>query len=243
MADQNLEPVTFNLRDAVEMTPVNESGNKNSGSVGTRTRSRQNRWWTAAISLLLAAAAWAGPALCAETQSSRQTQPYSMNQEKDAASPAEGPGILIHVSGQESLASLFRAELEAGFFKHGLPFFSVEAIPELKEKVSMGRTQIKWYEISRLVPTAKARILVFADIEDAGSEILDFYGRETRMTSATFTVRALDLSTGKPVAPPEMGQFRYTSLNLLDSLHRAVAPGADRMGENIKKIWAPEQGN
>lgn len=222
-----------------------ESGDHHPETMGTRTERRSGVHRTAVLAVLLVAAVFAGRIFCMETQSSQNplAGPAGNGQEKNEKSPPDGPGVLIHVSGQESLASLFRGELETMFFKHGLPFFSVEAIPELKEKVSMGRTEIKWYEINRLVPDTRAKILVLGAIEDAGSVILDFHGRETRMTSATFTVRALDLSTGKPVAPPEMGQFRYTPLNLFDSLHRAVAPGADRMGETIKKNWPPEQGN
>lgn len=235
---RDVEHFKLNFTDEVTMTRSTESGNKNSGKTGIRSRIRGILCRTAVFAMCFLAFLFTCQGFCEETASGKTGSAVSANgQEKDDKVLPADPGVLIYVSGDDHLTSLFRGELEACFFKHGLNYFSVENIPELKEKVTMGRTDIKWYEIRQLVPGTKAQILVIADIGNAGSVTLDYHGRETRMTNATFTVRALDLASGNPAASPEIGQFRYTPLNMFESLHQAVAPGADRVGKGIREFW------
>ncbi len=190
------------------------------------------------IVIFLLAAVLTGKGFSAESTDQGTSSAVSpQDQGKTAQGLPADPGVLIHVYGDDSMVALFRGELEIGFFNHGLNYFSVENIPELREKVTLGRRDIKWYEIRKLVPGDTAHILVIAGIEKAGSQVLDYHGRETRMTHATFTVRAVDLASGRPAAAPEIGQFQYTPMSLFEALHLAVSPGADRMGGNIRKFW------
>ncbi len=147
------------------------------------------------------------------------------------------PKILLIVSGDENLVPFVRANLESVIVNSGLKASSVTEIPILREKMQMGHMPITRHEVQRYVPKGQAQILLLAEVRETGSMPLNYYGRTQTLTSASFSVRAIDIETGTSAASPGMATAKFTPINLDKEMKRAVNSAAGEMGESIKKYW------
>ena len=147
------------------------------------------------------------------------------------------PTVLLIVSGDESLVPFARTYLETVIVNSGLKASSVSEIPILKEKMQMGHMPVSWHVVQRYVPKGQAQILLLAEVQETGSMPLNYYGRSQTLTSASFTVRSIDIETGSSVAPPGVATAKFTPINLDEEMKRAVYSAAGKTGEAIKKYW------
>ncbi len=210
-------------------------------------RSKNKEWKMMPVVFLavLFFTAWATAGTAPGNSTAKDVEDKSVSGQKETAGPSQpdSPDVLVYVYGQEDLLPLFRGQVEAGLFDKELDCFSVEHVPELRRQMTLGRDEIKWYDIRKLVPRNRAHILVRADIQDSGAMMLKYQDRKTLMQSAVFTIRAIDLDTGRPAGPPQTGQFRYTVLNMEEEMRRAVLPKVGILGRGIKSFWAARPNN
>ena len=150
------------------------------------------------------------------------------------------PTVLVAVSGDESLIPLFQAQLESCIIDSGLRVVSMAEIPELMEKAQFGDLPLTWYNIKQIVPKYKANILLLAKIHRTGSMPLKYYGRVQELTTATYSVRAIDMATGQSVASPATGAVKFTPLNMEDNIKSEINTAAGVLGSNIMKYWENE---
>lgn len=149
----------------------------------------------------------------------------------------EIPIVLMFVSGDQSLTPFVRAHLEALIVESGLKAASISEIPVMTRKMQMGDIPFTWHDIQQFVPQGKANIIVLAEAQKTGSMPLEFYGRRQELTSASFSIRAIDIDTGVSAAMPVSGTAKFTPLTLDDELRRAVSLAASGMGPAIKMYW------
>lgn len=178
-----------------------------------------------------APAAVQAPAYTTEAPKTAQVVP-----EKAPPLP-EVPTVLMVVSGEQSLVPLVRANLEAAVAATGLPVAAVSEIPILREKVQFGETPVSWYDIRELIPRKRVQLLLLGEVQKTGSMNLNYYGRTREMTTATFSLRAVDADTGVSAAMPSSGAIKFTSLNMTEQVRKAVASAASGMGSELKEYW------
>jgi serine/threonine protein kinase len=148
------------------------------------------------------------------------------------------PTVLLVASGPENMVSLVRAHVGSILVKNGLRVTSAAEIPVLREKAQYGQLPISWYEIKQVVPKDSAQILILAEVQQAGSMTLSYYGHSQEQVTATFSIQALDLATGASAASPATGTVTFTSLNMNENFKDAVASSAGEMGKEIRTYWA-----
>jgi hypothetical protein len=149
----------------------------------------------------------------------------------------ERPTVLLVVSGVEEMALELRTHLESVILDSGLQIISPAEIPVLREKIQFGATPISWYDVRQFVPAGQAHILVLAKIQKAGSTMLTFYGQTQEQITASYSVRSLDMSTGKAVDRSKTGVVRYTALNMQDEFADAVPEKVRDLGGAINTYW------
>jgi predicted Ser/Thr protein kinase len=147
------------------------------------------------------------------------------------------PTVLMVVSGEQSLVPLVRANLESAVAASGLPVAAVSEIPVLREKMQFGETPVSWYDIRELIPRKRIQLLLLGEVQKTGSMNLNYYGRTREMTTATFSLRAVDADTGVSAAMPASGAIKFTSLNMTEQVQKAVASAASGMGSEMKEYW------
>lgn len=147
------------------------------------------------------------------------------------------PTVLLVVTGVEEMATELRTYLESTILDSGLEILSPAEIPVLREKMQFGATPISWYDIKQFVPAGQAQILVLAKIHKAGSTMLTFYGQTQEQITASYSVRSLDMSTGKAVDRSTTGVVRYTALNMQDEFADAVPDAVKDLGSAIHTYW------
>ncbi len=168
----------------------------------------------------------------------------AVSDQGSAGSPSENrpvirkvPHVLVIASGDETLVPLLRSQLAAIMLKSGLKVIRIAEIPRLREKIQMGRVPITYYSVRELVPRRKADIILLAQIQKTGTTNLEFYGQTQEMTTATFTVEAIDLAGGDALDVPAMGTANFSALNMVENLNEAVQQSAGGMGQKIKLYW------
>lgn len=149
----------------------------------------------------------------------------------------EIPVVLMIVSGDESLVPFVRIHLESIIVKSGLKASSISEIPVLTRKMQMGDLPISWHDVQQYVPSGQAHILLLAEVQKTGSMPLSYYGRTQIMTSASVSVRAVDMVTGVSAASPGLGTAKFTPLNMDEEMKRGVQSAAGEMGAAIKRYW------
>jgi hypothetical protein len=147
------------------------------------------------------------------------------------------PTVLLVVSGDEAMTPLLLTHLESIVLESGLKVASISEIPLLQEKMQFGSIPSTWYVIEPLIPTGKAQMLVLAEIQRAGSTALKYYGRVQEMISATFSVRSLEVDTGRSVAKPVSGSVQFTQLNMEQNIRNAVKAASSGIGPEMKAYW------
>ncbi|MDY6843472.1 MAG: serine/threonine-protein kinase [Thermodesulfobacteriota bacterium] len=149
----------------------------------------------------------------------------------------KSPTVLMVVSGEEAMALLVRSHLESIMLKNGLKLTAVSEIPVLREKMQFGEIPLSWYSIKQYVPSDKAHILLVAQVQKTGSVPLKFFGRTQELTTATYSIRAVDIVTGTSIAVPASGSVEFTPLNMEENFREAITSDASGMGPEIKKYW------
>ena len=132
---------------------------------------------------------------------------------------------------------LVRVHLESIMMNSGLQVASVSEIPMLREKVQFGSIPMTWHVIEPLIPQGKAQLLVLAEVQKTGSMPLNYYGRVQEMITAAFSVRSLDMASGKSVARPASGSVKFTQLNMEKNLKDAIASASGGIGAEMKAYW------
>jgi serine/threonine protein kinase len=163
--------------------------------------------------------------------------PPSLEVKKPKPLLPKSPTALMVVSGDEIMAALVRANLESIVAGSGLRVTPVYEVPMLKEKIQLGRVPLTWYSIKRFIPKDKVHILLLAEVQKTGSMPLEYYGRTQELTTATFSVRAIDMTTGTSVTVPVTGSVSFTSLNMEENFKTAIASAASDMGAEIMRYW------
>lgn len=149
----------------------------------------------------------------------------------------EIPNVLIIASGDETLVPLLRTNLAAIVLQSGLKLISIAEIPRLRERIQMGETPITQYSIMEIVPREKADIILLARIQKTGTTNLEFYGQTQEMTTATFTVEAVDLADGSTINVDAMGTASFSALNMVENVKEAVQAAAGGIGREITQHW------
>ncbi|MCB2181917.1 MAG: serine/threonine protein kinase [Desulfobulbaceae bacterium] len=149
----------------------------------------------------------------------------------------EVPVVLVLVSGDETLVPAVRIHLESIIVNSGLKAFSTAEIPVLTRKMQMGDVPFSWHDVQQFVPPGKADILLLAEVQKTGSMPLTYYGRTQTLTSASFSVRAVDMATGVSAASPTSGSMKFTPLNMDAEVQKGVHSAADTLGEQLKSYW------
>ena len=147
------------------------------------------------------------------------------------------PTVLMAVSGDESMVPLVRAHLESIIVGSGLRLASISEIPVLRKKMQFGEIPITWYGIKQFVPKNRAHILLLAKVQKTGSMPLEYYGRTQELTTATFSIRAVDMATGTSAGSPASVSVKFTPLNMEENFKEAITSAASGMGTDIKKYW------
>ena len=147
------------------------------------------------------------------------------------------PSVLVAVSGDESILPVFRTYLESSMLESGLKVIPMAEIPVLMEKLQYGPEPLSWYGIKSLVPKDRAHILLLAEIQRAGSMRLRYYGRVQELTTVTYSVKAIDMASGKAAAMPASGTVKFTPLNMDENIKTEIRSSASGVAERIKKYW------
>jgi hypothetical protein len=66
---------------------------------------------------------------------------------------------------------------------------------------------------------------------------LNYYGRTQELTTASFSVQAVDLRTGKSAAAPVAGSVKFTPLNREENFKSSLNAAVGGMGAQIKSYW------
>ena len=159
----------------------------------------------------------------------------------ETAAVREIPNVLIIASGDESLVPLLRTNLAAIILQSGLKLINIAEIPRLRERIQMGQMPITQYSIMEIVPREKADIILLAQIQKTGTTSLQFYGQTQEMTTAAFTVEAIDLAGGNAVNAQAMGTASFSPLNMIENVKTAVQESAGGIGREIKQHWQRKQ--
>jgi hypothetical protein len=149
----------------------------------------------------------------------------------------EVPTVLIAVSGDEAMRSLVHAHIESNLLKQGLRVTSVAEIPVLYEKMQFGQIPITWYSIKQLAPQEKVNLVVLVEVQKIGSTTLEYFGRTQEQTTASFSIRALDMATGTSAAPPATGTVKFTALNVEQNIREALNPAVREMAPILEVYW------
>lgn len=149
----------------------------------------------------------------------------------------ENPLVLIIASGDETMVPLLRANLSAIILQSGLKVTRIAEIPRLRERIQMGRVPITQYSIRQIVPRRKADIILLAQIQKTGTTNLEFYGQTQEMTTATFTVEAIDMAGGTALDAQAVGTANFSALNMVENIKVAVEEAAGDVGREIKRYW------
>jgi serine/threonine protein kinase len=152
------------------------------------------------------------------------------------------PTVLMVVSGDEAMVPLVRTHLESIIRGSGLRVASISEIPVLMEKMQFGETPITWYGVQQFVPKGRAHILLLAQVQKTGSMNLRYYGQMQEMTTATFSARAVDMSTGTSVATPASGSIKFTLLNMEENFRKTITSATSGMGAEIRGYWEKRVG-
>jgi hypothetical protein len=171
------------------------------------------------------------------TPVAKETPKVALTAPKEKAVLPKVPTALLVVSGDQDMIPLARVHLESIVMDSGLQVASISEIPMLQEKVQFGRIPINWYVIEPLVPKGKAQFLVLAEFQRTGSTALKYYGRVQEMTTATFSVRSLDMASGVSVARPVSGSVKFTQLNMEKNLKDAIMSVSSGIGPEMKAHW------
>ncbi|HID97534.1 MAG TPA: serine/threonine protein kinase [Thermodesulfobacteriaceae bacterium] len=163
--------------------------------------------------------------------------PVMLAKVRQEAPLPEVPLVLTIVSGDANLVPFVRNYIESAVMGSGLKVTSITDIPVLVEKMQMGNMPITWHDIEHYVPTDKANILLLAEIQKTGSTELYYYGRYQELITTSFSIRAVDTSTGTAAGNPVTGTARFTGLNMDEELSSAVKSSAGKMGIRIREYW------
>ena len=177
------------------------------------------------------------PSLQEEKAPRAGTQRVAKAEPEKVPSLPEVPTVLMVISGEQSLTTLVQPHLESVIAGSGLPVASVSEIPVLRKKMQYGDVPLTWYSVREFVPQQRVQILLLAEVQKTGSMNLKYYGRTREMSTATFSVRAVDADTGVSVADPASGSVKYTSLNMTDQFRKSVTSSVAAMGSEIKRYW------
>jgi serine/threonine protein kinase len=149
----------------------------------------------------------------------------------------EIPTVLIAVSGDEAIRSLVHAHIESNLLRQDLRVTSVADIPVLYEKMQFGQIPVTWYSIKQLVPQEEVNLIVLAEVQKIGSTTLEYFGRTQEQTTASFSIRALDMATGTLATPPATGTVKFTALNVKENIREALNAAAKEMGPTLQAYW------
>ncbi len=153
------------------------------------------------------------------------------------ATPPKIPTVLLLVTGDEGMIGLIQAHLESAIGDKGLRIAPISDVPTLEEKMHLGDMPITWYSVQQLVPKGKAQIMVLAQVQKTGSMYLQYYGQAQELTTATFSVKAVDMDTGTSAAKPASGSIKFTALNMEENIQEAVSAAEQDMGAQIRAYW------
>ncbi len=149
----------------------------------------------------------------------------------------EIPTILLIVTGPDEMTLPLQTHLESTLLDDSLQVISPAEIPILSKKMQIGNLPINWYNIRQFTPQERAHILVLAKIQQAGSTTLRFYGTSQEQITAVFSVKTMDMATGKLVDRSITGTIRYTALNMEDEFKDALTASVDIIANNILEYW------
>jgi serine/threonine protein kinase len=147
------------------------------------------------------------------------------------------PTVLMLVTGDEGMAGLIQTHLESAIGHKGLRIAPISDVPTLEKKMHLGDMPITWYSVQQLVPKGKAQIMVLAQVQKTGSMNLQYYGQTQQLTTATFSVKAVDMDTGTSAAKPASGSIKFTALNMETNIQKAVSAATQDMAAQIRAYW------
>ena len=149
----------------------------------------------------------------------------------------EQPIVLLIVSGPEDMTLPLQAQLETTLLDSNLQVISPVEVPVLYEKMQVGDMPVNWYSVRQYTPGEAAHILILAKIQKAGSTILRFHGTSQEQISAMFSVRIMDMDTGKLVDRSISGTIQYTVLNMQDEFQDTLSTTVNKIGNAIQEYW------
>jgi serine/threonine protein kinase len=161
----------------------------------------------------------------------------SLTATKKKATLPKIPTVLMLVTGDEGMVGLMQTHLESAIGDKGLRIAPISDVPTLEEKMHLGDMPITWYSVQQLVPKGKAQIMVLAQVQKTGSMNLEYYGQTQQLTTATFSVKAVDMDTGTSAAKPASGSIKFTALNMEENIREAVSAATQDMGAQIRAYW------
>ncbi len=153
------------------------------------------------------------------------------------------PAILLIVTGPDEMTMPLQAHLESTLLDSSLQVISPTDVPILYKKMQIGDMPVNWYNINQLTPSGAAHVLVLAKIQKTGSTLLRFYGTSQEQISAIFSVRILDMSTGKLVERSINGTIRYTVLNMQEEFQETLDTTVNKLGDSIHNFWNTKKKN
>jgi hypothetical protein len=66
---------------------------------------------------------------------------------------------------------------------------------------------------------------------------LRYYGRVQELTTVTYSVKAIDMDSGKAAALPAAGTVKFTPLNMDENIKTEIRSAGGGVGQKIKRYW------